>query len=255
MATRKIASWAWAIVLTQAVVFLMFAITASATAQGTSISRTSGFNLRSTHSSPVIPVEFNSSDLKYRLDVNLIFKPSAPPMNKIFRSPTDAAGHPIILDALQPFPLEVWEEFYLAGGPPVSDWHEEILTPGWEWLLPGDSRIPDPIDDPFGTHASLITKNGEPWYSRPIPMPSGVDDRQKVWVEFEPIPHGNVLDVHKALLWVGTTDNRNWGDGILNDGTTFDERYIKVREYPTPEPTSFALLVLGALALLVYRRR
>ena len=160
-------------------------------------------------------------------------------------------GQPILLDAQQPFPQPLWEEFLIVEGPPVADWHEEILTDGWEWVLPGDPRIPDPIPNPFQANESLITKNGQPWPSTPTPM----SDPSKLWVDFPPIQKGEVLDVHKALLWTGTPGNRAWGDGVLDDGTAIDESFIRVIEYPTPEPGSATLLALGALLMLLVRRR
>jgi len=80
-------------------------------------------------------------------------------------------------------------------------------------------------------------------------------DPSKIWVEFPPIFPGEVLDVHKALLWVGTPGNRVWGDFYSDDGGTFiDESFIRVIEYPTPEPATAGLLLLG-MVLAAGRRR
>ena len=75
-------------------------------------------------------------------------------------------------------------------------------------------------------------------------------DPRKIWVEFAPINPGEVLDVHKALLFVGTPTNRIWGDAT--DGS---EDFIRVIEYPTPEPATVGLLALGAVAAAARRRR
>ncbi len=186
-----------------------------------------------------IQVDFNSLDIHWELTQPIIFDPSAPGMEKTFDSPKDVTGAPIHLDALQPFPIPVWENFPLIGGPPVADWHEEIVTPGWVWSIP----------DPFG----LITLNGVPWPSAVSPLSTPT----MLWVDFDPIPTdptgGTVLDIHKELLWEGTPGNRIWGDGVDDIGNVVDESGIIVLEHPTPEPTSLVLLSLGTLAML--RRR
>lgn len=234
---------------TMSFVAVLLMIAALAQAQ-TSASATAGSNLAAPPSQPPIFVDWNLSMESWMLQVDLIFDPNAGPMQKHFETPKDAGGGPILLDALQPFPQTLWEDFLLLPPPPggpsieVSDWHEEIHTPGWEWVIPGDPRFAGL----FPPGESLITMNGVPWPWSPIPM--GPPDPTKLWVEFPPIPFGSVLDVHKALLWVGTPDNRIWGDNVDDSGNTVDESFIDVWEYPTPEPTTLALLGLGTLALL-----
>ncbi|MEM8784160.1 MAG: hypothetical protein AAGE65_15095 [Planctomycetota bacterium] len=228
------------------------AVPAMSGAAGTTVR--SGFNL-SLPTGPPITVEYTPQGL-WDLDVDLIFDPGAGPMLKWFETPTNpVTTDPILLDAQQPFPQPIWEDFYVIPGPPgtppgypVSDWHEEILTPGWEWVLPGDARFPSL----FPPGQSLVTRNGQPWPWDPQPHPGGPDPTM-LWIEFPPIDPGHVFDIHKALLWVGTPDNRVWGDFVDNDGFTIDESLIEVIEYPTPEPASAGLIALGALALL--RRR
>ena len=193
---------------------------------------------------------------EYFLHVNLIHDPQAGPMFKRFESPITDTNDRILLDARQPFPQRVNEDFFIVPGTStdpvaseaVSDWHEEIVTKGWHWVLPGDDRFPNV----FRPDQSLITKNGDPHPWR-IPPGPAVFHPHKLWVEFSPIRPGNTLDIHKALLWVGTHGNQIWGDDALDDGTFFDETVISVFEHPTPEPGTMALLALGGLALL--RRR
>jgi hypothetical protein len=243
----------WRMLLVAIVFCLAQGWTPQADAQNPTI--VSGFNLDGFDpgSEPFIPVPFISAEGHWVLDANLIFDPKAPPMTKAFQSPIGSTGGPILLDATQPFPFPIWENFFLippgtAGAPgsqAVSDWHEEIITPGWEWVLPGDPRFPNL----FPPGQTLITRNGAPWDSFPIPHPDGTDNPSRVWVKFPPIEPGNILDVHKGLLWVGTLDNRIWGD----DPTT--ERQILVFEYPTPEPSSVALALLGGMGLVVVARR
>ena len=166
----------------------------------------------------------------------------------------------ILLDATQPFPQPVREDFHIVepavGGPPVSvavqDWHEEFLTDGWEWVLPDDERFPTL----FPPDESLITRNGEPhpWSFSPSPAEHAP---HQLWVQFPPIHPGETLDIHKAMLWVGTPGNRIWGDDILDDGNFFDESVISVWEYPTPEPGTCSLLAICMVAggLMVAGRR
>lgn len=243
--------------------FLVVLLVSSVSAQRPQL--VSGFNL----SLPPIPgqhiqVPFEAGPNHWQLDVDLIFDPAAPPMEKWFQSPQGSAG-PILLDGLQPLPFPVWENFYLIPpipgippGAPVSDWHEHIHTPGWEWVIPGDPRFPDL----FPPGQSLITRNGEPWPWEPLPHPGGTHDPAALWVKFPPIgpaplPTGMppILDIHKALLWVGTDDNRIWGDGVDNAGNTIDESMIKVWEYPTPEPSTLALLLLLAIGMSGFAKR
>jgi hypothetical protein len=197
----------------------------------------------------------------YFLEVDLIHDPSAGPMIKRFQSPITDTNDRILLDATQLFPQSVWEDFHIVapvpGGPPASvavqDWHEEIWTDGWEWVLPGDARFPTL----FPPGESLVTRNGEPhpWSFSPSPT---VHAPHQLWVQFPPIHPGETLDIHKALLWVGTPGNRIWGDDVLDDGSIFDESLISVWEYPTvPEPSTWSLLALGMVVggLMVAGRR
>lgn len=220
----------------------------------TSASAVAGFNLSAAPSGPPIQVDWNLPMEAWMLQVDLVFDPDAGPMQKLFETPKGASGGPIQLDALQPLPQTLWEDFLIlpipgsSTGYAVSDWHEEIHTPGWEWVLPGDPRFPTL----FPPNESLITRDGVPWPWDPIPMPTM--DPSKLWVKFPPIEPGHVLDVHKALLWAGTPGNRIWGDGTDDAGNLVDESVIDVWEYPTPEPTTISLLGMAALAVLVRRQ-
>ncbi len=188
-------------------------------------------------------VDFAPIPGQWYVQASLVFNPTAPPMTKVFQSPITAAGGPILLDALQPLPILV-DELYTIVGPPdgqsVSDWHERIVTPGWVWVTPGDPSFPDLF--PVGT--SLITRDGLPWPSEPL----GGSDPTAVDVKFPPIDPPHFLDIHKALLWVGTETQQVWGDDPTETG-------IVVVEYPTPEPSSFVLATFGLLGLAAWRWR
>ena len=206
---------------------------------------TAGFNLGIP--GPFLNIPFQTFNNSYQVDQPLIFSPAAGPIAKDFGSPVLVTGAPILLVGSQPLPFPVNENFPLenppgAIGQSVSDWHEVIITPGWHWIQPGDPSFPTL----FPTGTSLITRDGLPWASTPIPSPAV--DPTRIDVKFSPITPGHVLDVHKALVWVGTDANRVWGDGP-------NETFIQILEYPTPEPSSLVLASLAILGLLLSRKR
>jgi hypothetical protein len=203
---------------------------------------TSGFNLGAT--GPVISVPFHTSGTPYQVDEALVFSAVAGPMTKNFAAPTFESGERVVLAASQPAPFLVTENFSIVAqtqAAAVSDWHEIIMTPGWAWIRPGDPSFPTlfPLD------TSLITRDGQPWASTNI---GGATDATRIDVQFSAIDTNHVLDIHKALLWVGTPTKSIWGN---DPGDTV----IQVLEYPTPEPSSFVLAALAGAALLFVRKR
>ncbi len=218
-----------------------------------------GPNLNAPAPAIVYSVPFDADAGDWFFEADLIFDPAAPPMVQDFQSPAFPSGDLILLDALQPLPFPVTENFFLTtDSNAVSEWHQELTTEGWEWVLPDDPRVlaGEPgFTDLFLPKQSLITRDGEPWASSPISRGDG-EDPSKLWVEFEPILPGQVLDIHKALLWVGTPGNRFWGDGLEEARSFTSEKNILVTAFPAPEPQSLLLCVLAAAGVpLVARRR
>jgi len=209
--------------------------------------------------------------------IPLIADPSAPPMDKWFMTPSGicdpsfncecfpnsiceppdltAAGSIGGSAILEPgWGAPVWENFLVYPGdstfpesPAITDWHEHIHEPGWEWVVP----------QPGATNPSLITRDGEPWPWEFIDPPAGTTrDPSALWVKFPPIGPGHILDIHKELVWRGTPDNTFWGDQVLDNGEPYEEYMVSVWEYPTiPEPSTLVLGALASLGLTVLQRQ
>jgi hypothetical protein len=104
-----------------------------------------------------------------------------------------------------------------------ADWHEQILTPGWEWVngsfTAGGTSVPGLIVDVNGANIDF--------YFNPIEIPLVFD---------APL----VFQIVKEFKWMGSGA----------------PRYpIEIIEYPTPEPTTLGLLAVGGLVMLRRRRR
>jgi hypothetical protein len=187
----------------------------------------------------LIDVPYQSGAVNYEVNERIILDPSAGLIEKHFASP------PSPIDASQSIPLVIAENFSIVSeGPPtprpVTDWHEAIFTKGWRWYLPGDPGS----DSVFPPGTTLITRDGQPWDSTIVPNPNPV----LLNTVFAPIDPGHILDVHKALLWVGEGANTIWGDDP-------SEMFIEVREYPTPEPASIVLAAVAAALVALARKR
>ena len=146
----------------------------------------------------------------------LIADPTAPPMGKFFRTPEDILH---FLGGLQPgWTASVWEYFFVSDGSgplggdipvslPITDWHEHILEPGWEWVVPSQES----------SGPSLITNDGLPWDWEYV---DAEPSSEPAWlsVKFAAIEPGVLFVIHKQLRWSGTPENTVWGVGSCNRG-------------------------------------
>jgi hypothetical protein len=120
------------------------------------------------------------------------------------------------------------EHLVIGGQLSWTDWHEDVLTPGWNI-------------------GALISANGGPVHGLVVdltdtnwPTTGGT-----VSMTFDPLPPGTRIDLKKTLSWVG--DPKVIGN--LFNGV------IRIAEYPTPEPGSAVLFGLGIVGLLLLRRK
>ena len=139
---------------------------------------------------------------------------------------TDPGGGPII----NPNPGTIYdinETVQIAGNLWWSDWHEEIITPGWEWTS-AVSILENVIQPPAG----LTIVN----------TPGTLTEGGTLEFYFDPLPPGTLLNIRKQLQYVGIP-------GTVHIGP------IELAQYPTPEPATMALLAAGSLVALRRRRR
>ncbi len=117
----------------------------------------------------------------------------------------------------------------------MADWHENILTPGWQWVsgvvLPGSAS--DNISNPVVSG---------------VPGPN-------ISFNFDQLFPGSTIIIKKELQWIGFTDpaagaNTIWGDGQFDSGAPLVENDVYVEQFPTPEPSACMLALLGLLGLL-----
>jgi hypothetical protein len=123
-------------------------------------------------------------------------------------------------------------EFLQVGpGPSWTDWHENILTPGWDW---GNVSIVTP--GVVGPTNLVINQAG----------PS-------VDFFFDPLPPGTNVLIRKQLHFSGQPNTTMQADFLAGNYE------IRVAEYPTsvPEPTALPLvgLALAGFAMVRLRRR
>lgn len=118
-----------------------------------------------------------------------------------------------------------------AGGPAWTDWHEEILTPDWQWGVVS-------ISTPGAVGPANLTIN---------------QSGPKVDFYFDPLVPGTDVDIRKELFFNGTFTPQMASDFLSGHFA------IRVAEYPTsvPEPVALPLvgLALCGAAMVRLRRR
>ena len=127
-----------------------------------------------------------------------------------------------------PVSFHLVEHLVIGGTLNWADWHEEIVTAGWIW---GSAFFDIPINPAPGYN---VNYTDQVW-----PLHGGAVD-----MTFDPLAPGTQVTITKDLIWVGDPNVI----GNLFFGT------VTIREWPTPEPATAMLLVIGALAMPRRRR-
>lgn len=117
-------------------------------------------------------------------------------------------------------------EFLITSGTlSWSDWHEQILTPGWSF-----ANVVLGVNG-WGTPAGFSVVN----------TPGNALQGGSVSFYFNPIPPNTFVQIQKTLVYNGPVP------------ATFSS--IAIDQYPTPEPATMSLLALGGAAVMRRRNR
>lgn len=159
------------------------------------------------------------------------YDPKAGPwIKQLHYLPPDPTGGP---SPSGPFggPVTLIEDIFIEGQKAWTDWHEDILTPGWVW---SERFIFDILDQ---NNQSILS--GFTWEHM----------GNALWFFFDKVGPGNRLHIEKQLICIDTL--------LCNpQGSTNGIYPIQIAEYPTvAEPYALPLLGLALMAIGFYRRR
>lgn len=158
------------------------------------------------HPPTIPPIDIQGDEASVFLGP-ISYDPCAGPIYKLF---TGAQGPSI----------HIVEDMEVGPGPVWTDWHEIILTPGWEWAF-ASAPIPPTLDSP-----SIGPIPG-------VPGGGGVE----VNFYFPAIPCGEQIHIEKYLVWTGLD--------VTGAPVVFTPD-ILVAEYPTTVPVPGAVWLLGS---------
>jgi len=123
-------------------------------------------------------------------------------------------------------------------GTQLTDWHEKILTPGWEWWNLREA----PFAGEYYPGIYLLGDGNSLVPGLTYDMTDTTFD-----FFFDPLAPGTVIGILKGIQWVGINDR------ILDERTGGP---FVISEYPTvPEPSTFILLGAGLAGLAVWRKK
>lgn len=175
---------------------------------------------------PALPTSFDLGPAGWQIvsaagtPIPVVRDPNGPPWIKNLNGSGSA---PLV--AQPGFSAQVHEMLQVSGNLPWTDWHEDILSPGWSWV---------PV---------FFNVNGNPASNLQIAnTPGSPIAGGSISYVFDPVLPGSTVEILKRLVF-------NAGiPGAVHVGS------VQVAQYPTPEPASLACLALGGIMLLRKRR-
>jgi len=134
---------------------------------------------------------------------------------------------PITSELIREDRVFIWEHLTIAGDLSWTGWWEHVDAPGFEWVLEDAG--------PLGNVRAEARVNG-------IPAPGLNVEVAADWLRFsfERLPPGTNLDIITELAYAGTPP--------------LADQMFTIQQFPVPEPTAGALLVMGGAVLWLRRR-